>query len=55
MYLGYTRQSEARAFCHRIYAMLAGIIEKIDLRERQPLHPYAKIFDPYRAHCQVVS
>ena len=41
--------SEARDFCHRIYAMLAGrVIEKIDLRERQPLHPYAKIlFDPW--------
>ena len=41
--------SEARDFCHRIYAMLAGrVIEKIDLRERQLRHPYAKIlFDPW--------
>ena len=41
--------SEARDFCNRIYAMLAGrVIEKIDLRERQLRHPYAKIlFDPW--------
>lgn len=41
--------SEARRYCHRVYAMLAGrVIEEIDLREQQPQHPYAKIlFDPW--------
>jgi len=41
--------SEARAWCHRIFAMLAGrIIEVVDLRAEEPVHPYASIlFDPW--------
>lgn len=41
--------SEARAWCHRIFAMLAGrVIEEVDLREDTPVHPYAKVlFDPW--------
>ncbi len=41
--------SEARAWCHRIFAMLAGrIIEVVDLRSEEPVHPYASIlFDPW--------
>jgi len=41
--------SEARAWCHRIFAMLAGrIIEEVDLRAAEPVHPYARIlFDPW--------
>ena len=41
--------SEARAWCHRIFAMLAGrIIEEVDLRENVPVHPDASVlFDPW--------
>lgn len=41
--------SEAREWCHRIYAMLAGrVIEAVDLREAEPVHPYARVlFDPW--------
>jgi ABC-type glutathione transport system ATPase component len=41
--------SEARAWCHRIFAMLAGrIIEEVDLRKEAPVHPYARVlFDPW--------
>ncbi len=41
--------SEARAWCHRIFAMLAGrVIEEVDLREDTPVHPYARVlFDPW--------
>ncbi len=43
--------SEARAFCHRVYAMLAGrVIEDVDLSQDEPVHPYARIlFDPWSA------
>mgnify|MGYP000046820330 CR=1 FL=1 len=41
--------SEARAWCHRIFAMLAGrVIEEVDLRQDAPVHPYASVlFDPW--------
>ena len=41
--------AEARGWCHRVLAMLAGrVIEEVDLREAQPAHPYARIlFDPW--------
>lgn len=41
--------SEARGWCHRIHAMLAGrVIEEVDLRAAEPRHPYARIlFDPW--------
>lgn len=41
--------SEARGWCHRVHAMLAGrVIEEVDLRAAEPLHPYARIlFDPW--------
>ncbi len=41
--------SEARAWCHRVFAMLAGqIIEEVDIRQTEPVHPYARIlFDPW--------
>jgi peptide/nickel transport system ATP-binding protein len=40
---------EARDWCHRIYAMLAGrVIEEVDLHTGPPLHPYARLlFDPW--------
>lgn len=41
--------SEAREWCDRVLVMLAGrVIEEIDLRRSEPLHPYARIlFDPW--------
>lgn len=41
--------SEARGWCHRVHAMLAGrVIEEVDLRASEPDHPYARIlFDPW--------
>jgi len=43
--------SEARQWCHRVLAMLAGrVIEEIDLRNDTPRHPYARVlFDPWSA------
>lgn len=41
--------SEARGWCHRVLAMLAGrVIEEVDLRKDEPRHPYARVlFDPW--------
>lgn len=41
--------SEARDWCHRVMAMLAGrVIEEIDLHAASPQHPYARVlFDPW--------
>ncbi|MEL6344525.1 MAG: ABC transporter ATP-binding protein [Myxococcota bacterium] len=41
--------SEAKAWCDRVLAMLAGrVIEEVALRASQPAHPYARIlFDPW--------
>jgi peptide/nickel transport system ATP-binding protein len=41
--------SEARGWCSRVLAMLAGrVIEELDLSEAEPKHPYARIlFDPW--------
>jgi peptide/nickel transport system ATP-binding protein len=43
--------SEARGWCHRVLAMLAGrVIEEVDLSVAEPAHPYARIlFDPWSA------
>lgn len=43
--------SEARGWCHRVLAMLAGrVIEEVDLAVAEPAHPYARIlFDPWSA------
>ncbi|MCK6507334.1 ABC transporter ATP-binding protein [Myxococcota bacterium] len=43
--------SEARGWCHRVLAMLAGrVIEEVDLSVAEPVHPYARIlFDPWSA------
>ncbi len=39
----------ARRWAHRVLVMLAGrVIEELDLRESDPLHPYAQVlFDPW--------
>ena len=41
--------SAARAWAHRALVMLAGrVIEEIDLRAHEPVHPYARLlFDPW--------
>jgi ABC-type glutathione transport system ATPase component len=41
--------SAARRWAHRVLVMLAGrVIEELDLRESDPLHPYAQVlFDPW--------
>lgn len=41
--------SEARGWCDRVLAMLAGrVIEEVDLTTHEPCHPYARIlFDPW--------
>jgi peptide/nickel transport system ATP-binding protein len=41
--------SEARGWCNRVLAMLAGrVIEEVDLSVEEPVHPYARIlFDPW--------
>jgi ABC-type glutathione transport system ATPase component len=41
--------SEARQWCDRVLAMLAGrVIEEVDLDQTEPKHPYSKIlFDPW--------
>lgn len=41
--------AEARGWCNRVLAMLAGrVIEEVDLQKAQPAHPYARIlFDPW--------
>jgi len=41
--------SEARAWCDRVFAMLAGrVIEEVALSKATPAHPYARIlFDPW--------
>lgn len=43
--------TEARGWCHRVLAMLAGrVIEEVDLTVAEPAHPYARIlFDPWSA------
>lgn len=43
--------TEARGWCHRVLAMLAGrVIEEVDLAVAEPAHPYARIlFDPWSA------
>ncbi len=43
--------TEARGWCHRVLAMLAGrVIEEVDLAIAEPVHPYARIlFDPWSA------
>lgn len=43
--------SEARGWCHRVLAMIAGrVIEEVDLSVSEPAHPYASIlFDPWSA------
>ncbi|MCB9778399.1 MAG: ABC transporter ATP-binding protein [Alphaproteobacteria bacterium] len=43
--------TEARGWCHRVLAMLAGrVIEEVDLAVAEPVHPYARIlFDPWSA------
>jgi len=43
--------NEARGWCHRVLAMLAGrVIEEVDLSAAEPAHPYARIlFDPWSA------
>lgn len=40
---------EARGWCDRILAMLAGrVIEDVDLKHAEPQHPYARVlFDPW--------
>ncbi len=40
---------EARGWCDRILAMLAGrVIEEVDLKHAEPRHPYARVlFDPW--------
>ena len=41
--------AEARGWCDRVLAMLAGrVIEEVDLKEAEPLHPYARVLvDPW--------
>lgn len=41
--------SEAKGWCHRVLAMLAGrVIEEIDVSQDEPVHPYARVlFDPW--------
>jgi len=41
--------SEARGWCSRVLAMLAGrVIEEIDVSKDAPVHPYARVlFDPW--------
>ena len=41
--------AEARGWCDRVLAMLAGrVIEEVDLKHSEPLHPYARVlFDPW--------
>ncbi len=41
--------TEARGWCDRVLAMLAGrVIEEINLKESEPAHPYARVlFDPW--------
>jgi len=41
--------AEARGWCDRILAMLAGrVIEELDLKHAEPRHPYARVlFDPW--------
>ncbi len=41
--------TEARGWCDRVLAMLAGrVIEEINLKEAEPVHPYARVlFDPW--------
>ncbi|MEC7947079.1 MAG: ABC transporter ATP-binding protein [Myxococcota bacterium] len=41
--------AEARGWCDRVLAMLAGrVIEEVDLRHAEPRHPYARVlFDPW--------
>ncbi len=41
--------TEARDWCHRVLAMLAGrVIEEVDLDNSEPKHPYSRIlFDPW--------
>ncbi len=43
--------SEARGWCHRVLAMIAGrVIEEVDLSVSEPTHPYARVlFDPWSA------
>jgi len=43
--------AEARGWCDRILAMLAGrVIEEVDLKHAEPRHPYARVlFDPWSA------
>ena len=41
--------TEARGWCDRVLAMLAGrVIEEFDLAKTEPVHPYARmLFDPW--------